>query len=173
MTSLLEAAGAQPRNPGRGKPIHVARMETGLFTNRSALHDPAQFVVSKFYGGYVDALIDGSNMEISNALTIIRRPGLSVFNTNTIPTPPLIFYDWRRSDTTIAVIADTATASFIVPTANGPLNQIFTKTVSAQGFYQGVGNTLFMGDGTDLFKFDTTTQQSFGWGITPPATAPL
>lgn len=72
MPAQFESVGAQPRNPSRGKPIHVARMETGLFTNRSPLHDPASFVISKFYGGYVDALIDGSNMEVSNALTLIR-----------------------------------------------------------------------------------------------------
>src|SRR5712664_2330605 len=126
MAGLLETAGAQPKNPSRGKPIHVARMETGLFTNRNALHDPAQFVVSKFYGGYIDALIDGSNMEISNQLTLIRRPGLSQFSFVNVPNPPLWFYDWRTLDQGIKVIVDTSVASYIqTPTTQ---TQIFTKS---------------------------------------------
>lgn len=169
MTGLLESAGAQARNPSRGKPIHVARMETGLFTNRSALHDPAQFVISKFYGGYVDALIDGSNMEVSNALTLIRRPGLSQWSNQTVPNPPNWFYDWRKLDTTISVVVDTAVATYIqTPTTQ---TQIFTKSAGAgQGYYQGVANTLYYGDGVDLQKYDGTSV--WNWGIVAPSAAP-
>lgn len=170
-TGQFEAVGAQIRNPSRGKPIHVARMETGLFTNRSALHDPAQFVISKFYGGYIDALINGSNMEVSNALTLIRRPGHTQFSTQVIPTPPLIFYNWRKTDTSLNLVVDTAPASFILTPST--ITQIFTKNVAGgagQGYYQGVGNTLYFGDGVDLLKFDGTN--TWNWGIVPPSAAP-
>ena len=131
--SLLETAGAQIRNPSRGKPIHVARMETGLFTNRSPLHDPASFVVSKFYGGYVDALISGENMEVSNALTLVRRPGLSEWSSVPVPLPPNWFYEWQTLDCGIKVVVDTPTVSYIqTPTQQ---YQIFTKSevTSLQG----------------------------------------
>ena len=166
--SNFEQSGAQIRNPSRGRPIHVARMETGLVTNRSALHDPSSWYLSK-YGGFPDALIDGSNMEVSNQLTLIRRPGNSAFSNQTIPNPPNIFYDWRTVSGAINIVVDTPVASYIVtPTT---LTQIFTKSVGAgQGYYQGVGNTLYFGDGVDLLKFDGIN--SWNWGITAPGTQP-
>src|ERR1700681_2382294 len=106
MPSLLEQAGAQSKSSPRGKPIHVARMETGLVTNCSALHDSASFIVSKFYGGDVDALITGSNFEVSNALTLIRRYGNSQWSATTYPTAPDAFYEWQRLDGTIQIIVD-------------------------------------------------------------------
>lgn len=171
MPTGFEAVGAQPRNPSRGKPIHVARMETGLFTNRNALHDPAQFVVSKFYGGYIDALIDGSNMEISNQLTLIRRPGSSQFSSVNIPNQPNWFYDWRTLDQGIKVIVDTPVATYIqTPTTQ---QQIFTKSAGAgQGYYQGVADTLYTGDGIDLLKFILPGGKTWNWGIVPPTAAP-
>lgn len=177
MTGQFETAGAQPKNLSRGKPIHVARMETGLFTNRSALHDPAAFVISKFYGGYVDALIDGSNMEVSNQLTLIRRPGLSQWSTVSIPDPPNWFYDWRTLDCGVKVIVDTPVATYIqTPTTQ---TEIFVKSVNAgQGYYQGVADTLYYGDGVDLQKIILTSPGCtitgpFNWGIAGPSTAPL
>lgn len=174
MPSLLESQGAQPRNPSRGKPIHIARLETGLFTNRSPLHDPAAFVISKFYGGYVDALIDGSNMEVSNALTLIRRPGSSQWSNQVVPTQPNWFYDWRTLDCGIKVVVDTATATYIqTPTIQ---TQIFTKSAGAgQGYYQGVADTLYYGDGVDLQKIilqNCTPGPAFNWGIVSPVSAP-
>src|SRR5258708_21148646 len=171
MASQLESAGAQVRNPSRGKPIHIARMETGLFTNRNGLHEPVQFVISKFYGGYVDALIDGGNMEISNQLTLIRRPGLSAFSTVNVPNPPNWFYDWRTLDQGIKVIVDTPVATYIqTPTTQ---TQIFTKTgLAGQGYYQGVGDTLFVGDGVDLQKYVLPGGTVWNWGIVAPLAAP-
>jgi hypothetical protein len=170
MAGLLESAGAQPSHAPRGKPIHVARMETGLFTNRNALHDSAQYVISRFYGGYVDALIDGSNMEVSNQLTLIRRPGLSEWSNQTIPNAPNRFYSFAsRLDGVVDVIVDTPVASiWATPTSK---TTIFTKSSGAgQGYYQGVGNTLYYGDGVDLQKWDGTNV--WNWGIVAPNAAP-
>src|SRR5882672_8675611 len=126
--SLLAAAGAQPRNESRGKAIHVARMETGLFTNRNPLHDPASWYASK-YGGYPDALIDGSNMEVSNQLTMIRRPGMSQWSNQNVPNQPNWFYDWRTLTQSIKVVIDTPVATYLqTPTTQ---TQIFTKTTGA------------------------------------------
>jgi hypothetical protein len=73
--SPLEQAGAQPQKQPKAKPIHIARLESGLFTQRNPLHDISDFATYRFYGGFPDALWDGSNMEITNKLTIARRPG--------------------------------------------------------------------------------------------------
>jgi hypothetical protein len=177
MTGMLEAVGAQVRNPSRGKPIHIARMETGLFTNRSPLHDPASWYISK-YGGYPDALIDGSNMEISNALTLIRRPGLSEWSSVTVPDQINWFYDWRTLSCGPKVVVDTTTSTYIQSATTQ--NLIFTKSAGAhQGQYQGVADTLYYGDGVDLQKFilgadcNPANGKVSNWGIVAGPTAPV
>jgi hypothetical protein len=148
----FELAGAQPKNPSRGRPITPAlRFETGLFTNRSPLHDPASWYITK-YGGYTDTLIDGSNMEISNQLSLIRRPGLSQWSNQTVPDQANWFYDWRTLDQGVKVVVDTPTITQIQTSTSK--TQIFTKTIGAgQGYYQGVADTLYYGDGIDLQKY--------------------
>lgn len=171
MTGLLESAGAQPRNPSRGKPITPAlRFETGLFTNRSPLHDPASWYIGK-YGGYTDTLIDGSNMEISNQLSLVRRPGLSQWSTQLVPDRPNWFYDWRTLDQGVKVVVDTPTITQLqTSTTKTP---VFTKSIGAgQGYYQGVADTLYYGDGIDLQKYVLPNGTVWNWGIVKPTTAP-
>jgi hypothetical protein len=177
MPSQFDQVGAQPKNPSRGKPIHIARTETGVFTNRSALHDVGSWYESK-YGGYPDALIDGSNMEVTNQLTIARRPGLSQWSTQTVPAQVNWFYNWRTLTCGPKVIVDTSTSTYLqTPTTQSTL---FTKSATAgQGYYQGVANTLYYGDGVDLQKFilgtDCVTANGtvWNWGITGPSAAPV
>ncbi len=170
MTALLEGAGAQPRNPSRGKAISpVLRFETGLVTNRSALHDTSPWVYNHFYGGYQDTLLDGSNMEISNQLTLYRRFGLSQWSAVAVPDQPNWFYNWRTLDEGVKVVVDTPVATYLqTPTTQ---TQIFTKSAGAgQGYYQGVADVLYYGDGVDLQKFDGTN--TWNWGIVSPVAAP-
>src|ERR1700676_2845118 len=174
MAGLLEASGAQPKNPSRGKPIHIARMETGLFTNRNPLHDPASWYASK-YGGYPDALIDGSNMEVSNQLTMIRRPGLSQWSSVTVPNQPNWFYDWRTLNCGVKVVVDTPVATYLQSAVSQ--TQIFTKSPGAgPGYYVGVADTLFYGDGIDSQKIalqNCLPGTPSGFGIIGPGTAPV
>src|SRR5271154_444427 len=145
MAGLLDTVGAQPKNKSFGKSIHTARFETGLATNRNPLHDSASWYVSK-YGGYPDAAFDGSNMELSNMLTWIRRPGLSEWSSVTVPDQVNWFYDWRTLDCGIRVVVDTTTSTYLQSATTQ--NLIFSKTAGAgQGYYQGVGDTLYYGDG--------------------------
>lgn len=179
MAGLLEGAGAQPKNPSRGKPITPAlRFETGLFTNRSPLHDPAQWVYSKFYGGYTDTLFDGANMEISNQLSLIRRPGLSQWSSVAVPDAPNWFYDWRTLDCGVKVVVDTPTSTYVQSATTQ--NLIFTKSPGAgQGYYQGVADILYYGDGIDLQKFilgsdcNVANGTVWNWGIDSPTAAPV
>src|ERR1051326_8402974 len=153
MTGDFEQSGAQPRTPSLGKAIAPAlRFETGLFTNRSPIHDPASWYVSK-YGGYPDTLIDGSNMEISNQLSLVRRPGLSRWSSVAVADQINWFYDWRTLDLGVKVVVDTSTSTYLQTSSTQTL--IFTKSSGAgQGYYQGVGDTLYYGDGVDLQKYD-------------------
>ncbi len=176
MAGLLETAGAQPGNKSRGKPIHIARMETGLFTNRSSLHDTASWLYSK-YGGYPDALIDGQNMEVSNQLTVIRRPGLVEWSDAAIPGQINWFYNWNTLDQGPLVVVDSTEASYIQSPSSQ--TQIFTKDGETYGYYVGVGDTLYYGDGNQLLQYIVPSPPSpplpgtqYDWGIFAGTTAP-
>jgi hypothetical protein len=107
--------------------------------------------MNRLYGGDNDAFLDGLNVEISNHLTPVRRPGSSVYNSQIFPKIDN-FYEFRlfNSDTeTIKVVADTAS---VIYDATGPSTKtsIFTKSTGAgEAYFQSVGNTLYIGDGVD------------------------
>lgn len=109
----------------------------------------------RYLGTRVDALIAGSNIELSNRLTPIRRPGNSVYNSQTFDAVDL-FYSFRLFNTNleeIKVIVDTATALY---DGTGPSTKdlIFTKSAGAgETTPLGVGNTLFFGNGVDQKKW--------------------
>ena len=68
--NLLIQAGAQPQKQPKFVPLFIDRAFTGIYTQRSALHDPSDLATSRFYGGRPDALWQGSNVELSNRLTL-------------------------------------------------------------------------------------------------------
>ncbi len=86
MPNLLSLAGAQPQKQPKYVPIFMDREFTGIYTQRSVLHDPSDFVTARYYGGRPDALWMGSNIELTNRLTLQRRPGLTEFSVATYPT---------------------------------------------------------------------------------------
>lgn len=159
MPSPLQAAGAVPDKQSKYAPIHVNRMWTGLWTNRSPLRDAATpYLYEKFYSGSrFDSLIDGLNTEISPRLTLTRRPGLVVYNSQTFSAIDDFYsfhtFDGKSNTEGIRVIADTATAVY---DATGPSTKtlLFTKSSGAgQSFFQSVGNTLYFGNGVDVKKW--------------------
>src|ERR1039458_5357669 len=84
MSNLLELAGVQKDKPTKFAPIYVGRFSSGIWTNRNPLRDAnTTRIVEKFYGASGDALIAGSNVEITNKLTLARRPGNTTFDGNT------------------------------------------------------------------------------------------
>src|ERR1700676_3849382 len=110
MANLLEQHGARSSNKDpRFVPVFIDRAFTGIFTQRAALHDPSDLGTLKFYGGRPDSLWMGSNIELSNRLTLQRRPGLSPFSTVTYPTAPDRAFDFELTNGTIQVIIDTTT----------------------------------------------------------------
>lgn len=137
-----------------------------MWTQRNPLRDAASTrLEEKFYGARNDGLIDGLNVEVSNGLTFIRRPGLSVFNSQTFPRIDG-FYQFRLFNSvseTIKVMADTASVLY---DATGPSTKfaVWNKPTGAgQTLMQSVGNILYFGNGVEQKKW---VQSALKWQAT-------
>src|ERR1039458_2102535 len=157
MSGALQVNGAQSDKPTKFAAIYTGRQFTGIWTNRSPLRDAASSrIEEKFYGPRGDAMIAGSNVEISNKLTMIRRFGNPQFSGASV-TGVGGFGEFRinkaLSDVfgttleSIDLMTDTATQVLENGTA------IFTKSAGAgRTFFEQVGNELFFSDGVDNKK---------------------
>ena len=177
MSNQLALAGAQPQKAPRFAPIFTSRFFSGIWTNRSPLRDATTSrLVEKWYGAAGDAMIAGTNVEITNKLTLARRPGTSVFDSNSYNNVDR-FYEFRLFNPTteeIIVMVDQANALYsLIPNLsspyNGTLSEVFAKnTGSGQSYMQSVGNSLYWGDGVDNKKWlQTLVTWSAGtqWGL--------
>jgi hypothetical protein len=157
MSNPLTPAGGQPQKETKFAPLWSNEFWTGLWTQRSPLRDAATpFLYGKFYGATrYESLIDGLNVEISPRLTLTRRPGNSVYNSQNF-TNVTRFYDFRINNGTsenIRTIVDTTTAVY---DGTGPSTKtlLYTKQAGAgKCSLLGVGNTLYMGDGVQQQKW--------------------
>lgn len=158
MPAAFELAGANDGKNHKFRPLWTNRWFSGLVTQRNPLRSAGSFYEERYFGSRGDALIDGLNIEISNRLTPIRRPGNSVYNSQTF-TAVDFFYDFHLFNSNseqIKVMVDTAAALY---DGTGPSTKslIWTKSPSAgQTYMQGVGNTLFFGNGVDQKKWVNT-----------------
>jgi hypothetical protein len=155
MPNNLGLNGGQPQKAVRFAPIYTGRWSSGIWTNRSPQRDAnTTRLVEKFYGPSGDALIAGSNVEITNRLTLARRPGNSAFDANSW-TAPDRFYSFRMfssSSEQIDVMVDQATALYSL--YNGVKTLVWTKSTGAgQSYMQSVGNSLYFGNGQDNKKW--------------------
>jgi len=155
MAGSLQLAGAQAGNKApRYAPLYTSRYYSGLCTQRSPLRSAGSSYEERYLGTRGDALIDGSNCEITPKLTLARRPGNSVYNSNLF-TGVDYFYAFRMfgpTSETIEVLADTATGVYII--SNNQDTLLYAKPPGAgQTFFQSVGNTLFFGNGETQQKF--------------------
>jgi hypothetical protein len=165
MANQLAKSGAQPARPVRYGILWHNNFYLGIATQRNPLKSNLQHIEEEFYGTQA-CLIDGVNCEVSPKLTLIRRPGSSVYNTQTFPTINRFYenktaiYDPTHSYTTenIQVLADTAaviydcTSNLSTPNVK---NALFTKSTPLPAYFQGVGNELFFTTGVDLYKYLT------------------
>lgn len=161
MSNPFLAAGASLEKAPKYAPLHSNEFFSGYCTNRNPLRDPqTPYLYQKFYSAArYDAIIDGLNVEISPRLTPIRRPGNSVYNSQSFSNVQN-FYSFRVTDTSttpptqsIRVIVDTAAAVYD-GTGPGTKQLLFTKSSGAgQTSFQALGNTLYMGDGVDVLKW--------------------
>lgn len=178
--SQLAAGGGQPQKQPKYAPIYTGRFFNGINTNRSPLRAAtASHIYEKFYSDTSgDALIAGSNLEVSNRLTLVRRPGNPIYDTNSHTySKPDNFDEFRVNKAAADVfgtvleqiytmIDETSTQSYqgmlwSLTSAlqrggdsgyNTGLN--FQKSVGAgQAFMQPVGNSLYFADGVDNKKW--------------------
>lgn len=142
MPGLLEQNGGGPQKQPKYVPIFMDRSFTGLYTQRNVLHDPADIITAKYYGGRPDALWMGRNIELTNRLTLQRRPGSTPFSTATYPTPPTSAFSFQLSDGTIRVIVDTKSTGSL--TLSAVANFSGTTTVYT-GTFPGGGSNAYVG----------------------------
>jgi hypothetical protein len=107
-------------------PLFEDRMFTGLYTQRAILHDPSDVYTARFYGGRPDALITGRNIELTNRLTLQRRPGMIPFRNLSLPgqgfsypTRPDRAFSFQLSNGNIQVIIDTGSSGNLTVTSVG------------------------------------------------------
>lgn len=154
----LQAAGAHADRDTRWAPIFTNRFFLGLWTNRNPLRAPTGVIYENYYRlGGTDALIAGTNVEISNRLTICRRPGhtaglAGILSSGNVPDIPLSFIPFHELTGDIHVFDDTASAIFHHDAT--AIYPIFTKAPGAgQSFYQGIGQTLYFSDSKEQQKW--------------------
>lgn len=161
--SLLQLGGSPATKPFKNIPLTTSLFFSGLWTQRSPFGSPDSRYYTKFIGGRTDILIDGLNVELTNYGTLIRRPGFIPYSTDNVGSGPLSFYSFHPITSPINVMVDTATNVY---TLTGTVaTSIFTKTSGAgQTYFQGVGNTLYMGSSLDqkAYPVGLTTRN---WGI--------
>jgi hypothetical protein len=132
------------------------RYITGLYTQRNPLRDAdVPYLYEKYYSATrFDSIIDGINREITGRLSLQRRPGTSVYNSNIFP-PITSFYSFKyllNGVQQVHVMADTA-ASVYDASAGGQIN-VFSKSPGAGPTrFLGIGNSLYFGNGVDQKKW--------------------
>jgi hypothetical protein len=162
MPNLLQKAGAQGSKPARYGVLWHNNFYLGVVTQRNPLHSFLQHIEEEWYGNQ-PCLISGANTEISTALSLVRRPGQTVYNSGTFPAINR-FYENRTNtynagqtiyNENIQVVADTASSVY---DCTGPSTDtiLFNKSAgTGSTFFQSVGNELFFSDGVDLMKYLT------------------
>jgi len=163
VANQFQLNGGSPAKQTRYTGLWNASWTSGLYTNRSPLREgPVTRQEARYIGARNDCFWDGSNIEISQKLTPIRRPGNSQYNTSTFSAIDA-FYEFRLFNTnteTIKVMADTASTLY---DATGPSSKIAVWSKSAgagQTYMQYVANNLYFGNGVDLKKW---IQNPVGW----------
>lgn len=140
--SQIAAAGGQPQKSPRYAPIYTGRFFNGINTNRSPLRAAsASHIYEKFYSDNSgDALIAGSNIEVSNRLTLVRRPGNPFYDTvhttgnSNGYNDPWTFDEFRVGKAQSDVFGTT-------------LEQIFTMVDESAGSTNGTGNLYSLTSG--------------------------
>lgn len=180
--SQLAASGGQPQKQPKYAPIYTGRFFNGINTNRSPLRAAsASHIYEKFYSDNSgDALIAGSNLEVSNRLTLVRRPGNPIYDTNHVSgyNKPWCFDEFRVNKAASDVFGSTLESIFTMidesaGSTNGTGNLYsltsalkrggdasyntglkFPKSAGAgQSYMQAVGNSLYFANGVDNKKW--------------------
>src|SRR5271166_1789881 len=122
--SQLAANGGQPQKSPRYAPIYQGRFFNGINTNRSPLRAAsASHIAEKFYSDNSgDAMIAGSNIEVSNRLTLVRRPGNPIFDQTHQYNDPDAFDEFRVNKAQSDVFGTTLESIFTMVDESGNQN---------------------------------------------------
>lgn len=160
--SQIQGAGGQPQKSPKYAPIYTGRVFSGLYTNRSPLRGSLPSMYEQFYKlSYGDVMIDGSNVEVSNRLTLVRRPGNSVFSASSW-SDVLAFDEFRvnkaASDAWGTLLEEiftmVAEPGALYASLNGTRQFVFSDpAVTGQTYMQAVGNSLYFSNGVDNKKW--------------------
>lgn len=184
MANALQSSGANPGKTVRFAPIYTGRYFSGINTNRSPLRDARSTrYEEKFIGPTGDALIDGQNLEVTNKLTLGRRPGNPIYDTVNDWQNVLSFDDFRISKALPDIFGEiTEQIDVMVSEGPGPsdynyapnaslsaINSSFQKQVgdpasapavwesasasAGQAYGVQVGNEWYFGNGVDNKKW--------------------
>lgn len=152
------------------QPIVFDRFRAGEFTNRSPIAVPQSQPGTIYAFAHPDALIGGSNMEITPRDTLARRPGWPEFCSSAFGSSewPLAFWGGFLSGTLLNLVdSQTNLYSF----TGSAKTSIFTKTTTAQTFFQKVGNILYFSDGAENMQWDGINTPTNN-GVAAPTVAP-
>lgn len=167
--SQIQGAGGQPQKQPKYAPIYTGRIFSGLVTNRSPLRSNIPAMMEQWYKlSYGDIMIAGSNVEVSNRLTLIRRPGTSMFATGSGGsgagsfTNVQSFYEFpvnkAAADAFGLILEEIFTmiseGGSLTATLNGVVQNVFTNAaVTGQTYMQAIGNSLYFSNGVDNKKW--------------------
>ena len=180
--NAFAASGATPSKSTRWASLFTSRFFVGLWTQRNPLRGPLPVTYDANHIGTMDVLIDGLNTELSNRLTLIRRPGCPKFSTASIAGTPDRYVSFQHQDgVTIELLVSTPLTISLLTTST--VSTLFTKSTGAgQAFYQSVEDSLYWSDGigADIKKYlpvNPNTNSVFGqkiWnlGLCAPANPP-
>ena len=158
MSNPFQQGGAVAERQSRFAPLLINRFWSGQYSNSNPLSEPTvPYLYQKFYSGSrYETIRSGQNVEISPRLTVIRRPGISLYNAQTF-TGVQTYYSFRVINpitgvVTIRVIVDTTTAVYDGTTGTKLL--LWTKLPGAgQTSFRSVGNVLYAADGVSAWKW--------------------
>lgn len=153
--------------------LTIQYFRTGLYTRRSQLFAPIRTVGINVVQ-MRDALIDGSDMEVTDLMEVQRRPGFSRFCSQQLAAGEIInqFDSVRTPTGTVIPLFDSnqRVASF----STSAITTIWTKAAANQAFDELIGTQLYLANGTTdgQKRYDTGTAALHGMGILGPVAMP-
>jgi hypothetical protein len=158
MPSPFTSIGGASTEQSKYGTLLINEFFSGQYSNSNPLREAATpLLYQRFYSGArYETIRSGSNIEVSPRLTLIRRYGNSLYNTQSF-TNTTGFYSFRTfvpstQTAAIRVIVDTGTAVYD-GTANGKLLLFSKKPGALQTSFQSIGNTLYAADGISSWKW--------------------
>jgi hypothetical protein len=150
--------------------IYINRFITGLYTNRSPLLVPVSFMGQNVIERN-DALLDGSNVEVTDRFTLQRRFGFSKYSTAALglDTPLKNIHSFRELSGAIHVIAQLSNKiAEMTPSAR---TDLLTLSNTNRTSFQSVADTLYFANGTDAKKlfYVAGVPNVSGLGLAAPA----